>query len=118
MVQQDLPSDVKLPDDLCILGFNVSLPSLGEKVQKVRVLFGVHDKLQVQNSLTSSATTCVFMCFVVGFIKVSKMADPDRNNSIGKSLVLLVNLGAACCVLETNTSMFELSTVFAFDKVC
>ena len=47
---QGLNSRTILSEDLCILGFNVSLPGLGGKSQHILVVFGVNDELQVNMS--------------------------------------------------------------------
>lgn len=45
-----LNSGTTLTNDLCILGFNVSLPGLGGKSQRVLVVFGINDELQIASS--------------------------------------------------------------------
>ena len=47
---QGLNSGTILSQDLCILGFNVSLLGLGGKSPHILVVFGVNDELQVNVS--------------------------------------------------------------------
>ena len=47
---QGLNSGTILSEDLCILGFNVSLLGLGGKSPHILVVFGVNDELQVNVS--------------------------------------------------------------------
>ena len=47
---QGLSSGTILSEDLCILGFNVSLLGLGGKSPHILVVFGVNDELQVNVS--------------------------------------------------------------------
>ena len=48
---QSLYPGTVLHDDLCILGYKVSLPGLRGESQRVLVVFGIHDELQVRNVL-------------------------------------------------------------------
>lgn len=49
LLLQSLPPGTVLHDDLCILGYKVSLPGLRGESQRVLVVFGIHDELQVRN---------------------------------------------------------------------
>jgi len=48
ILSQGLSRETTLVKDLCILGFNVSLPGLKGKSERVLVVFGVGDQLQVR----------------------------------------------------------------------
>ena len=52
---QGLSPGITLAKDLCMLGFNVSLPGLKGKSERVLVVFGVYDDLQVSKMFTESA---------------------------------------------------------------
>nr|XP_058947524.1 L-fucose kinase-like [Pocillopora verrucosa] len=52
---KSLPPGTVLHDDLCILGYKVSLPGLRGESQRVLVVFGIHDELQIPASSPNSS---------------------------------------------------------------